>query len=211
VTIVVLQGERKMAKDNKEIGRFDLADIPPSPRGVPQIEVAFDIDADGLLHVSAKDKATGKEQRIKIEARSGLNEDEIKRMLRDAEEHAEEDKKRKEEAEIRNLADSEVFRAEKALKEFHDKLPKEVVSDVQSKIDAVKKALESNDMARIRVAKEELEEHMMKIGESLKGAGASGGGEQPQHAEQPSAEQPKSKNDDIEEAEVEIIEDDKQQ
>ncbi len=115
VTIVVLQGERKMAKDNKEIGRFDLTDIPPAPRGMPQIEVAFDIDADGILHVSAKDMQSGKEQKIRIEAKSGLTEEEIKRMLKDAEEHAEEDKKRKEEVETRNEADSLAFRAQKAL------------------------------------------------------------------------------------------------
>ena len=131
-----------MAKDNKEIGRFDLTDIPPAPRGVPQIEVAFDIDADGILHVSAKDKQSGKEQKIRIEAKSGLSDEEVKRMLRDAEEHMEEDKKRKEEIETRNEADSLAFRAQKSINEYKDKLPKNVVDDVQSKIDAVKKALE---------------------------------------------------------------------
>ena len=114
VTIRVLQGERKMANDNKEIGRFDLTDIPPAPRGMPQIEVAFDIDADGILHVSAKDMATGKEQKIRIEAQSGLKEEDIKRMLRDAEVHAEEDKKRKEEVEVRNEADTLVIPSQKS-------------------------------------------------------------------------------------------------
>src|SRR3984957_13603088 len=113
VTIRVLQGERKMAEGNKEVGRFDLTDIPPAPRGLPQIEVAFDIDADGILHVSAKDLSSGKEQKIRIEAQSGLNEEEIKRMLRDAEQHADEDRLRKEEVEIRNEADSLAFRAQK--------------------------------------------------------------------------------------------------
>lgn len=214
VTIRVLQGERKMANDNKEIGRFDLSDIPPAPRGLPQIEVTFDIDADGILHVSAKDLSSGKEQKIRIEAQSGLREDDIKRMLKDAELHAEEDKKRKEEVETRNEADSLAFRAEKALREYKDKLPNDVVSDVQSKIDAVKKAIESNDLNRIRAAKQELESHMQHIGEAMaKGAGAGAGAahhpgaEQAQQQTQQNAQEKPDNN--IEEAEVEIIDDDK--
>ncbi len=195
VTIVVLQGERKMAKDNKEIGRFDLTDIPPAPRGMPQIEVAFDIDADGILHVSAKDKQSGKEQKIRIEAKSGLSEAEVKRMLRDAEEHMEEDKQRKEEIETRNEADSLAFRAEKALKEHKDKLPKTVIDDVQGKIDAVKKALEENNPGKIKAAHLELSEHMQKIGEAMQS--------------QPGAPAEPPKEDNIEEAEVEILDDDK--
>jgi len=225
VTIRVLQGERKMANDNKEIGRFDLADIPPSPRGMPQIEVSFNIDANGIVHVSAKDKASGKEQNIRIEAQSGLNEDEIKRMLRDAELHAEEDKKKKEEVEIHNEADSLAFRAEKSLKEYQDKLPKDVADDVQSKIEAVKKALESKDTVRIKRAKEELESHMQHIGEAMSkaagmGAGANPGGSQEQGDGQPFGDssngtghgqqhQAHSNNDDIEEADVEIIDPEK--
>lgn len=222
VTIRVLQGERKMANDNKEVGRFDLTDIPPAPRGLPQIEVAFDIDADGILHVSAKDLASGKEQKIRIEASSGLKEEDIKRMLRDAEEHAEEDKKRREEVETRNEAESMAFRAKKALDEYKDKLPKDVVDDVQSKIDAVNKAVESNDVARIRATKSELESHMQKIGEAMQKAGAAPGGQTPHdgassaftggahpgHEQQHGGERP-SDNNDIEEAEVEIIDDDK--
>ncbi|MBS0603577.1 MAG: molecular chaperone DnaK [Verrucomicrobia bacterium] len=209
VTIVVLQGERKMAKDNKEIGRFDLTDIPPAPRGMPQIEVSFDIDADGILHVSAKDKQSGKEQKIRIEAKSGLSEEEVKKMLRDAEEHMEEDKKRKEEIETRNEADSLSFRAQKAVNEYKDKLPKNVVDDVQSKIDAVKKALEENNPDRIKSAHDELSTHMQKIGEAMQGqAGAEGA----QHTPPPGAEgrHQEKKNDkpDIEEAEVEILDDD---
>jgi len=178
VTIRVLQGERKMANDNKEVGRFDLTDIPPSPRGLPQIEVAFDIDADGILHVSAKDKASGKEQKIRIEAQSGLNEEDVKRMLRDAEVHAEEDKKRKEEVDVRNEADALSFRASKALEEYKDKLPKDVVDDVQGKIDALKKAIDSNEIGRIKSAKTELEAHMQHIGEAMAKAnsGAAPGG-----------------------------------
>lgn len=222
VTIRVLQGERKMANDNKEIGRFDLTDIPPAPRGLPQIEVAFDIDADGILHVSAKDKATGKEQKIRIEAQSGLSEEDIKRMLKDAELHAEEDKVKKEQAEVKNEADALVFRAEKALKDYKDKLPGDIASDVQSKVDAVKKALESGDLARIKTAKNELEAHMQHIGEAMAKAGASAG-PTPESGPQPGPQahdfnegathqqqQNTSRNEEpIEEAEVEIIDDDK--
>jgi molecular chaperone DnaK len=198
VTIVVLQGERKMAKDNKEIGRFDLSDIPPSPRGMPQIEVAFDIDADGILHVSAKDLKSGKEQKIKIEVKSGLNEDEIKRMLKDADEHAEEDRIRKEEVESRNEADSLAFRAEKSLAEYKDKLPANVVSDIEQKINALKEALKGTNIAQINAAKEELNTHMQKIGEAMQSAQA----EAPQGAPNP---QPGSSKPDMEEAEVEIL------
>jgi molecular chaperone DnaK len=205
VTIVVLQGERKMAKDNKEIGRFDLTDIPPAPRGVPQIEVAFDIDADGILHVSAKDVQSGKHQKIRIEAKSGLNEAEIKRMLKDAEDHADEDKKRKEEIEIRNEADALSFRAQKSLDEYKDKLPKDLVDTIQVKIDAVKKALESQDTPAIKAAHDDLNAHMQKIGEAMQKAGA--------QAEAPNTPPPgagaKAQKPDIEEAEVEILDDDK--
>jgi molecular chaperone DnaK len=213
VTIRVLQGERKMAEGNKEIGRFDLTDIPPAPRGLPQIEVAFDIDADGILHVSAKDLSSGKEQKIRIEAQSGLREDDIQRMLKDAELHAEEDRKLKESAELHNEADSLVFRAEKALRDYKDKLPKDVIQDVESKIDAVKKALESKDEARIKAAKQELETHMQHIGEAMaKGApqqGAPEGSAQAGPAHETS-EPPKGEDkDNIQEAEVEIIDDGK--
>ncbi len=206
VTIVVLQGERKMAKDNKEIGRFDLTDIPPAPRGVPQIEVAFDIDADGILHVSAKDKQSGKEQKIRIEAKSGLSEEEVKRMLRDAEEHMEEDKKRKEEIEQRNEADSLAFRAQKALSDYKDKLPQNISDDVQSKIDAVKKALEQNNPAAIKTAYDELNSHMQKIGEAMQAAaGAESGAGQTPPPGNPGQGQKGSGNPDIEEAEIEIL------
>lgn len=200
VTITVLQGERKMAKDNKEIGRFDLSDIPPAPRGTPQIEVAFDIDADGILHVSAKDMQSGKHQKIRIEAKSGLSEAEIKRMLQDAEEHAEEDKKKKEEIDIKNEADAMVFRAQKALADYKDKLPSDIVSDIQTHIDAVKKALEGSDTDAIKRASEELSTQMQKIGEAMQKAGAEAPSQQPQQ---------EAKKPDVEEAEVEILDDDK--
>ncbi len=125
VTIVVLQGERPMAKDNKEIGRFDLTDIPPAPRGMPQIEVAFDIDADGILHVSAKDKQSGKEQKIRIEAKSGLTDAEIQRKVKEAELHAAEDKERKEAVEVRNEADALAFRAQKSLQRIQRQASRE--------------------------------------------------------------------------------------
>lgn len=196
VTIIVLQGERKMAADNKEIGRFDLSDIPPAPRGMPQIEVSFDIDANGILHVSAKDVKTGKEQKIRIEAKSGLSESEIERMLKDAEEHAEEDKKRKEEVELRNEAEALSFRAQKALDEHKERLPQELVQEVQSRVDAIKTALESNDITAIKAAHTELNTHMQKIGEAMQSA---------QQAAAPEGQPSQDAKPDIEEAEVEIL------
>jgi molecular chaperone DnaK len=186
-----------MAKDNKEIGRFDLSDIPPAPRGVPQIEVAFDIDADGILHVSAKDKQSGKEQKIKIEAKSGLTDAEIQRKVKEAELHAAEDKERKEQVEVRNEADSLAFRAQKSLNEYKDKLPAEVVSSIQTHIDAVKKALEGQDTAAIKAKSNELQQQMQKIGEALSKAG---GG---------SAETNSAGPQEPEEAEVEIVDEEK--
>ena len=211
VTIVVLQGERKLAKDNKEVGRFDLTDIPPSPRGTPQIEVAFDIDADGILHVSARDLSSGKEQKIRIEASSGLSEADIKRMLNDAEAHAEEDKKRKEEIDTINEADAIVFRAEKALKEYGDKIPKEISGAVQSKIDALKKAIEGKDLNQIKTARSALETEMQHIGEAMAKAqqhqAPSGSSEA--HAESHQQSGPSTEGNGIEDAEVEIIDDNK--
>jgi molecular chaperone DnaK len=207
VTIVVLQGERPMAKDNKEIGRFDLTDIPPAPRGTPQIEVSFDIDADGILHVSAKDLGTKKEQKIRIEAKSGLNQDEIDRMVKDAEAHREEDKRKKEEIELKNNADALVFRAEKALKDHKDQVPQALASQIQGKIDSLKASLQTSDTKQIQTAYDDLNQTLQKIGEEIaKHAGQQGA----PHA-QPQQEQPKAKNakDDIQEAEVEILDDEK--
>ena len=145
VSIHVLQGEREMAGNNKTIGRFELADIPPAPRGVPQIEVTFDLDANGILHVSAKDMGTGKEQSIKITASSGLSEDEIKKMQQDAELHSEEDKKRKEMVETKNQADSLVYATEKSLKDLGDKVDAETKSKVEQEIESLKKIIEKGD------------------------------------------------------------------
>jgi len=200
VTIRVLQGERKMANDNKEIGRFDLTEIPPAPRGTPQIEVSFDIDADGILHVSAKDMGSGKEQKIKIEAKSGLSEAEINRMVKDAEEHAEEDEKKKAQVDVRNEADALIFRSEKALKDYGDKVPADVKDQIQSKIDALKKTLEGSDSDSIKAATEELNQTIQKIGEAMQSAAGGGAPGAEPHAEPQAA-----KKDDIEEAEVEVV------
>lgn len=208
VTIVVLQGERPMARDNKEIGRFDLSDIPPAPRGTPQIEVCFDIDADGILHVSAKDKQSGKEQKIKIEAKSGLSDAEIQKKIKEAELHAAEDKLRKEAVETRNEADSLIFRAQKSINDYKDKLPADVITDVQSHIDALKKALEGQDDALIKAKSNELQQHMQKIGEALSKAGAA-----PQQGPGPQAAGANAaggkSSETIEDAEVEIMDDKK--
>ncbi len=210
VTIRVLQGERKMANDNKEIGRFDLTDIPPAPRGTPQIEVSFDIDADGILHVSAKDVQSGKIQKIRIEAKSGLSEAEINKMVKDAEVHAEEDRVKKETVEVRNEADGLVFRAEKSLKDFGDKIPKEVSSEIQSKVDACKAALTGQDLSKIKETKEALEQSIQKIGEAMQQAsGTSGACGAAPSGEGASCSDKGCGDDKIEDAEVEILDDDK--
>jgi molecular chaperone DnaK len=156
VEIHILQGERSMAKDNRTLGRFHLDSLPPAPRGVPQIEVSFDIDANGILHVSAKDKGTGKEQKIRIEASSGLSDDEIKRMKAEAEANAESDRKIKEEADKINTADSLVFQTEKQLKEYGDKLPADKKATIETALADLKKAHESKDIAAIDTAMEAL-------------------------------------------------------
>ncbi len=165
VEIIVLQGERKMAADNRVIGRFVLDGIPPAPRGVPQIEVTFDIDANGILHVSAKDKATGKEQKITVEASSGLTEEEIKKMVRDAEIHAEEDARKKERIERRNQAESMVFEIEKQLKEYGDKVSPEDKSKLEEAISSMKKALEGDDDDLVRREFDKLRETWQMFGE----------------------------------------------
>lgn len=178
VEIHVLQGERPMAADNKSLGKFILDGIPPAPRGVPQIEVTFDVDANGILKVSAKDKATGRSQHITITASSGLSEDEVEKMRKDAEAHAEEDRKRKEMIEARNNADNTVYAAEKALREFGDKVPAEVRSDIEAKVVEVKSAAEGEDVERIKSVTEALGQAIQKIGASVYEQGqASGGGE----------------------------------
>ncbi|GAB4262642.1 MAG: molecular chaperone DnaK [Deferrisomatales bacterium] len=167
VSIHVLQGEREMARDNKTIGRFELVGIPPAPRGVPQIDVTFDIDANGILHVSAKDLGTGKEQSIEIKASSGLSEEEIQRMVRDAEAHAEEDRAKKELVEERNKLDGLVYSTEKSLKEFGDKIDAESRNAIESALQEAKGALEADDVSRIRSAAENLTRASHKLAEEM--------------------------------------------
>jgi len=167
VEIHVVQGERPMAADNKTLGRFILDGIPPAPRGIPQIEVAFDIDADGILNVSAQDKATGREQSIRITASSGLSKEEVQHMIKDAERFAAEDRKRKEEAEARNAADSGIYVAEKTLREQGEKVPAHVRSDVESKVSALRTALQGKDVNEIRRRTQELSMAVQQIGASM--------------------------------------------
>ena len=164
VEIHVVQGERPMAADNKTLGRFILDGIPPAPRGIPQIEVTFDIDADGILHVSAKDKATGREQKITITASSGLSKQEVEQMVKEAERHAAEDARRKEEVEARNMADSAIYTAEKTLRDMGDKISADLRSEVEGKIAAVRSAMQSNNVNQILSATRELGEALQKIG-----------------------------------------------
>ncbi|OYD07652.1 molecular chaperone DnaK [Paludifilum halophilum] len=167
VDIHVLQGEREMASDNKTLGRFQLQDIPPAPRGVPQIEVTFKIDANGIVNVTAKDKATGKSQNITIQSSSGLSDDEIDRMVKEAEEHAEEDKKKKEEVEIRNKADQLVFTTEKTLKDLGDKVDQSEIDQANEAKDKLKKAMEGTDLDAIKSATEELEQVVQQLSVKL--------------------------------------------
>src|SRR5438270_9400966 len=176
VEINVLQGEREMASANKTLGKFHLDGIAPAPRGVPQVEVTFDIDANGILNVRAKDLGTGKEQKVTITASTTSNKDEVSKMVRDAEAHAEEDRKHKEEVEARNQADSLVYQAEKVLKDNADKIDASIRSEVESKIEPVKQAIKDNDVDRMRTTSQELAASMQKIGEAVykqaQGAGA---------------------------------------
>jgi len=178
VTIRVFQGEREMAADNKILGQFDLVGIPTAPRGVPQIEVTFDIDANGLVNVQAKDKATGKEQQIRIQASGGLNDSDIERMVKEAEAHAAEDKKRKELIEAKNHADGLIHTTEKSLKEFEDKAPADVKAALEKDIAALKAVMEGDDAEAIKAKTEALMQTSMKLGEAMyKAQEATGGAE----------------------------------
>jgi len=167
VTIRVFQGEREMAADNKILGQFDLVGIPPAQRGLPQIEVTFDIDANGIVNVSAKDKATGKEQQIRIQASGGLADEDIERMVQEAEQHAEEDKKRREGVEVRNNADSMIHATEKNLKEYGDKVPEDDKKAIEDAVAELKEALEGDDMDDIAAKTEALTQVSMKLGEAM--------------------------------------------
>ncbi len=173
VSIHVLQGERELASQNRTLGRFDLVGIPPAPRGVPQIEVTFDIDANGIVHVSAKDLGTGKEQKIRIESSSGLSEEEIQKMIKDAELHAEEDKREKERVETRNEADNLIYSTEKSLKEFGDKITEDDRKKIQDAIEDLRKVLDSKDVNEIKAKMEALKQASYKLAEEVyKNAGA---------------------------------------
>jgi molecular chaperone DnaK len=175
VEINVLQGERPMANDNRSLGRFILDGILPAPRGVPQVEVSFDIDANGIVNVSAKDKATGKEQKITITASSGLSKDEVNKLQREAEMHAAEDQAKRDEIEARNLADNLAYQAEKILRENGDKVPSDLKAEVDNKVEAVRKALQGSDTAAIKSTTEELSESLQKIGQAVYAAQGSPG------------------------------------
>jgi molecular chaperone DnaK len=222
VSIHVLQGEREMASQNRTLGRFDLVGIPPAPRGVPQIEVTFDIDANGIVHVSAKDLATSKEQKIRIESSSGLNEEEIKKMVRDAELHADEDKKAKELAESKNQADSLIYQTEKMLKEYGSKVSADDRANVEREITNTRNALGSNDAARIKQATEALTQASYKISEAMyreassqtsarqgAGAGAGGGKSSGGRPESGPEAGKKGGEEDVVDAEYEVVDDDK--
>jgi molecular chaperone DnaK len=167
VTIRVFQGEREMAMDNKLLGQFDLVGIPPAPRGVPQIEVTFDIDANGIVNVSAKDKGTGKEQQIRIQASGGLSDSDIEQMVQDAEKFAEEDKKRRESAEARNNADSLVHATEKQLEEHGDKIDDGLKSEIEAAIAETKTALEGDDAEAVQAKAQALTDLAMKMGQQI--------------------------------------------
>ena len=199
VTIAVFQGEREFTRDNKSLGNFDLTGIAPAPRGVPQIEVTFDIDANGIVHVSAKDKGTGKEQSVTITGGGSLPKEDIERMVREAEEHAAEDKTRREEQETRNTAENFAYSTEKVIKDNDDKLPEEVKAEVQADIDALKTALAGEDIEAVKSAQEKLNTSAMKLGEALAAAAPS---------EEAPAEEANS-GEDVVDAEVVEDEDDK--
>jgi molecular chaperone DnaK len=207
VTIKVYQGEREIAAGNKGLGEFNLEGIPPAPRGTPQIEVTFDIDANGILHVGAKDKATGKENKITIKANSGLSEDEIQKMVKDAELNAEEDKKVKELAEARNQGDALVHQTKKSMTEYGDKLDAGDKSNIESAISALEGVLKSGDKAEIESKIAALNTAAQKLGEKMyadqAGAGAAGAA----GAQQPGAEQGAKQDDDVVDADFKEVKD----
>jgi len=207
VTVHVLQGEREMAKDNKSLGRFDLQDIPPAPRGVPQIEVTFDIDANGILNVSAKDKATGKQQSIEIKASSGLSEDEIEQMVKDAEAHEEEDRKARELVESRNQADNLIHATEKSLKDYGDNISAEDKQKVEQAIEELRKVIDSDDKDEIEGKTRELSEAASTLAQqaySQAGGESAGGGE----GQADSGQQQGRSDDEVVDAEFEEVKDD---
>jgi len=206
VEIHVLQGEREMASHNRTLGRFHLDGIPPAPRGIPKIEVSFDIDANGILHVSAKDMGTGKEQAITITGHSGLDEKEVDQMVKDAEAHASEDKKRRELIDTKNQADQMVYGLEKLLRENKDKIPADDIDKIQAEIDKTKKAMESEDIEQIKKAMQELSQVSHTISEMLyKQAGAGQAQAEQAQTEPQAAEGQQAQAEDTSSEEEEVI------
>ena len=210
VTIRVCQGEREMAADNKLLGNFDLIGIPPAPRGVPQIEVTFDIDANGIVNVSAKDKGTGKEQQIKIQASGGLSEDEIDKMVKEAEANAESDKKKRENIDAKNQADSMIHSAEKNLKEFGDKVSDQEKNAIENDIKNLKDAIASDDSEKIKSGLEALTQSSMKLGEAMYKSQQQDAS-QPSNQEQATGDKASEKNEKVVDAEFEEVKEDNKQ
>jgi molecular chaperone DnaK len=216
VDIQVYQGERKMAKDNRLLGKFTLTGIAPAPRGMPQIEVSFDLDANGILNVKARDKGTGREQSIEIKSSSGLAEDEIERMVKDAESHANEDEKRKEVAEARNRADYVLHNTEQQLQEHGDKVPGNVRGEIEGAMEDLRKVKDGEDAAAIKNALSRLEQVVQKLGEAIyqsqQGAGA-GAGAGPEGAAGGAEQQQQSGGgqDNVVDAEYEVVDEDKKE
>jgi molecular chaperone DnaK len=207
VEIKVLQGERSMARDNKTLGTFHLDGIAPAPRGLPQIEVTFDIDANGILNVSAKDLGTGRDQKITITGSSGLSKDEVDRMTREAEQHAEEDRKQRESVESKNQLDSTIYQMEKLLKESGDKLPADKKSRIEAAIADARKDLESNEAERMKSALENLQKAGAELYAEAQQAAADGAESGPSGAK--SEEKSTDKNGDVVDADFEVVDEDK--
>jgi molecular chaperone DnaK len=210
VEINVLQGERPMAVDNRTLGRFHLDGIPPAPRGVPQVEVTFDIDANGIMHVNAKDKATNKEQSIRITSSSGLSQDEINKMKNDAKEHAAEDKQKKESVDVRNQADSMVFQTKKQMEEMKDKLSDDDKNKLDAEIKKVEEAIGTNNTDQMKSATESLNKVWNEIASKLyqqAGGQQPGGPEAQQQAAGTDAGEKKDEKEDVQDASYEVVDD----
>jgi molecular chaperone DnaK len=212
VEIHVLQGDRAMAKDNRTLGKFILDGIPPSPRGIPQIEVTFDVDANGILNVSAKDKATNKEQSIRIEASSGLSEEEVEKMRKDAQSHAAEDSKLKEEVDTRNQADSIVYQTEKQMKEMDDKLSADDKSKIETSLGRLKESLKSNNVDEMKSAIDQVNKDWNEIATKIysqTGAAPGAGQQEPPQGEPASGGGDGKSNGEVQDADYEVVDDDK--
>jgi molecular chaperone DnaK len=209
VSVHVLQGEREMANDNKTIGRFELVGIPPAPRGVPQIEVTFDLDANGILNVSAKDLGTGKEQSIRITASSGLSDDEIDKMVKDAEAHASEDKKKRELIEARNQADGLVYTTEKSLEDHGDKIDEATKQKIKDATEDLKRVMETDDVESIRKKTEDLGKASHKLAEAMYAQQAQQGEAEGTEEAAGGGTEKSAGSEDVVDAEFEVVDDDK--